>query len=88
MEIDIQLLEHEQLHFDIAEVTVRRIRMRFLDFKDACGEAGDTDPIRQMIVDADRALGEEQERFDDETGHGLNARVQDQWKRRIGALLN
>ena len=46
MELDIQLLEHEQIHFDIAEVAVRKIRASFQTFTSACAEAGGTDPIR------------------------------------------
>ena len=41
-----------------------------------------------MVVEADLELQEEQQRYDRETGHGVNARAQDQWKRRIRALLN
>ena len=88
MELDIQLLEHEQIHFDIAEVAVRRIRASFQTFTSACAEAGGTDPIEHLIARADRDLQQEQERFDRETAHGVNARVQAQWKRRILALLN
>ena len=40
VQLDLQLLEHEQLHFDIAEVTVRKIRARFQDFKNACARGG------------------------------------------------
>jgi hypothetical protein len=85
---DMQLLEHEQLHFDIAEVVVRKIRARFAGFTNACAEGGGTEQIQQMIVEADRELQEEQQRYDRETSHGLNARAQEQWKRRIRALLN
>jgi hypothetical protein len=88
LQLDLQLLDHEQLHFDMAEVTVRKIRARFQDLKNACTEAGGTDPIQQMIAEADRELQEEQQRYDRETGHGVNAGVQDQWRRRIRALLN
>ena len=88
LERDSQLLEHEQIHFDIAEVTARKIRARFADFKNACAEAGGTDAIHQMVVEADRELQEEQQRYDRETAHGTNVRAQDQWKRRIRALLN
>ena len=76
MELDIQLLEHEQLHFDIAEVAVRKIRA-----------TGGTEPIEHLIARADRDLQQEQERFDRETAHGVNGRVQAQWKRRIGDQL-
>lgn len=88
MQLDLQLLEHEQIHFDIAEVAVRKIRASLQKFTDACAEAGGTEPIQHLIARADRDLQDEQERYDRETGHGVNARVQDQWKRRIRALLN
>jgi hypothetical protein len=85
---DMQLLEHEQLHFDIAEVAVRKIAARFADFKTACAEAGGTDRIQEMVVLADRELQEEQQRYDRETAHGTNARAQDQWKLKIRKALN
>lgn len=87
MELDFQLLEHEQIHFDIAEVAVRKIRETFQTFTSACAEAGGTEPIEHLIARADRDLQNEQERYDRETAHGVNARVQAQWKRRIQALL-
>jgi hypothetical protein len=88
MELDIQLLEHEQIHFDIAEVAVRKIRATFQMFTSACAEPGGTEPFEHLIARADRDLQQEQERFDRETAHGVNGRVQAQWKRRILALLN
>ena len=87
-QLDMQLLEHEQLHFDIAEVAVRKIRARFGDFTNACAEADGTGPIQQTVAQADRELQAEQARYDRETGHGVNARVQEQWARRIRTLLN
>ena len=85
---DLQLLEHEQLHFDIAEVTARKIAARFAEFKGACSEAGGTDRIHEMVVLADRELQEEQQRYDRETAHGTNVRVQEQWKLKIRKALN
>jgi hypothetical protein len=87
MQRDVQLLEHEQLHFDLAEVVVRKIKARFAGFKNACAEPDGTDPLQQVVVEADRELQEEQQRYDRETGHGTDARAQEQWKRRIQALL-
>jgi hypothetical protein len=87
MQLDQQLLEHEQLHFDIAETNVRRIRERFAEFKNVCADPDGTAPVHAMIARADRELQEEQQRYDRETGHGVNARVQEQWKLRIRALL-
>ena len=87
-QLDGQLLEHEQLHFDLAEAVARKIRARFNEFRNACGEAGDIDPVQEMVARADRELQEEQQRYDRETSHGVNARAQEQWKRRIRAMLN
>jgi predicted secreted Zn-dependent protease len=87
MQLDQQLLEHEQLHFDIAEANVRRIRARFAEFKNVCADPDGTAPVQAMIARADRELQEEQQRYDRETGHGINARAQEQWKLRIRALL-
>jgi hypothetical protein len=85
---DVQLLDHEQLHFDIAEVAARKITARFADFKSACAEAGGTDRIHEMVVQVDRELQEEQQRYDRETAHGTNARAQEQWKLKIRKALN
>jgi predicted secreted Zn-dependent protease len=85
---DSQLLEHEQLHFDIAEVTVRKIAARFTEFKTACATPGGTDVIQEMVVQADRELQEEQQRYDRETAHGTNARAQHQWALKVRKALN
>ena len=87
-QLDGQLLEHEQLHFDLAEALARKIRTRFNDFRNACDEAGGTDPIQEIVAQADRELHEEQQRYDRETSHGVNTRAQEQWKRRIRAMLH
>jgi hypothetical protein len=87
-ERDVQLLEHEQLHFDLAEAIARKIRSKFGDFKNACADPYAADPVRDMIARADRELQEEQQRYDRETIHGINTRAQEQWSRRIRAMLN
>lgn len=84
---DAQLLAHEQLHFDIAEVAARKIRARFGEFKNACTEPGGTEPIQQMVAEIDQDLQEEQVRYDRETSHGINLRAQDQWAQRVKRLL-
>ena len=82
-----QLLDHEQLHFDIAELAARRLRTRFEDFKDGCAEPGGVESIQAMVVEIDRELQEEQSRYDRETNHGADARTQDRWRRRVQGLL-
>ena len=87
LQLDLQLLEHEQLHFDIAETAARTIRRRFKELAHACENADGLEPVAKMVVDVDRELQEEQERYDRDTRHGIDARAQDRWKQRIAALL-
>jgi Bacterial protein of unknown function (DUF922) len=84
---DMQLLEHEQLHFDLTEIAVRRIRKRFVELKNACDDPDGREELRHTIAEVDRELQEEQARYDRETSHGTNAVAQDQWKRRIRKQL-
>ena len=88
MQRDSQLLEHEQLHFDLAEIAARKIRRKFAETKDACAEPGRTDAFHGFIADVDREMQEEQQRYDRETAHGINAAAQDRWKRRIQQQLD
>jgi hypothetical protein len=87
MALDAQLLDHEQLHFDLAELAARRIRKRFEEFKDICHDPTGTEPIKVMVAEADREFQEEQVRYDRETAHGADVRIQDAWTRRVRALL-
>jgi hypothetical protein len=87
LERDLQLLEHEQLHFDLAEAITRRIRARFTDFRRTCEDPGGLAPIQQMVAEADRELQEAQQRYDRETSHGINGRAQEEWRRRIHDML-
>ncbi len=85
---DRQLLEHEQLHFDLAEIAVRRLRARFDELKGACANPDGDAVLHEEVVKADRALQEEQARFDAETSHGSNDLVQSQWGARIRQQLD
>ena len=88
MQRDIQLLEHEQLHFDLAEVAARRIRKKFEESKNVCSEPGGTEDFQGFIAEVDREFQEEQLRYDRETAHGINASAQDHWRRRIRQQLD
>lgn len=88
IQADVQLLEHEQLHFDLSEIAVRRIRKRFEEMKSACDEPGGTDTVQGDIETIDRDLHEEQRRYDRETAHGTNAAAQSRWAERVKRLLH
>jgi hypothetical protein len=85
---DMQLLEHEQLHFDLAEVAARRIRNRFDELKGACAGPGTTEAFQEAVAQFDRDLQAEQSTYDRETNHGTRVREQDQWRRRIRQQLD
>lgn len=85
---DRQLLDHEQLHFDLAELAVRRLRTRFEEMKGACADPDGEARLHEEVVKADRDLQEEQARFDAETSHGSNDLVQSQWGARIRQQLD
>ncbi len=87
LQLDLQLLEHEQLHFDIAETAARKLRRRFTEFAETCDDPEKRESIGKMVVDVDRELQEEQQRYDRETRHGTDVRAQDRWKRLVTALL-
>jgi hypothetical protein len=88
MQRDMQLLEHEQLHFDIAELAVRKIRKRFDEMTNSCTDPGGTESLQHTITEIDRDLQEEQRHYDRETSHGTNAAAQDRWKRAIRRRLD
>jgi Bacterial protein of unknown function (DUF922) len=84
---DMQLLEHEQLHFDLTEIAVRKIRKRFEDLKGACADPAGPVELQPFVAEIDRELQEEQRRYDRETDHGTNAAAQEHWKRTIRPQL-
>jgi Bacterial protein of unknown function (DUF922) len=78
-------LGHEQTHFDLAEVHVRRMRQSFNALPDACRKTN-----RELTALAQRLLQEEkaeQQRYDAETGHGLRAAPQATWSREVARRL-
>ena len=84
---DVQLLEHEQVHFDLTEIAARKVRSRFEELADSCGSPGATEGLQDDLAQIDRDLQDEQRRYDRETNHGLNAVAQDRWKLMIRQQL-
>ncbi len=79
------LLNHERAHFDITEIHARKLRKRFSEMGNACrlGRRG-IDEVAQEIY-RDSALM--QERYDKETNHSKNYRVQKEWLDKIAKEL-
>jgi hypothetical protein len=74
-----QILEHEQIHFDIAELVARKIRSHFAALTDVCIRRGGTIPLAAIVEDYQRELDEEQARYDRQTVFGNDARMQWTW---------
>jgi len=76
---DNLLLAHEQLHFDLAEMYVReyRKRMEAIPANQQKARAYATyQQVMQEMFDA-------QDRYDNETGHGIDLSRQHEWANRI-----
>ncbi|TGE28643.1 DUF922 domain-containing protein [Hymenobacter metallicola] len=86
-----QLLAHEQLHFDIAELTARRIRQRHATYQ-AARSRQPADPLRAglehaLFKEEIKCLLQDRRALDDlydaESNHGLLPQAQQQWQRRV-----
>jgi len=84
---DLQLLEHEQLHFDLAQVAAQTLQGRFESLKSACARPDGRLEVESAVADVDRELQEQQSRYDRETAHGLNAAAQDRWTKAVRRQL-
>jgi hypothetical protein len=78
-------LRHEQTHFDLTEVFARRLRQAFSHLYEPCRRADtDLDALASQYLRAERT---EQQRYDEETHHGLVAAEQSTWDRKTASDL-
>ncbi|GGM91641.1 hypothetical protein GCM10010967_25860 [Dyadobacter beijingensis] len=78
-------LRHEQIHFDITRLVVEkfkdRLRKAELTIEDFDSE------IQYQFLEAFREMNRDQEQYDGETGHGLNAGAQAAWDRKVAQQI-
>lgn len=74
-------LEHEQLHFDIAEVHARKIRKAIDSLREE-GEVG-FEPYSFIVRCLLSKRNKVDSLYDYETAHGLNEAQQEEWKKKI-----
>ncbi len=83
-----RLLAHEQGHFDLSEVHARKLRRTLSQIRDACRLARDERMARVTQVTGED--GAAQNRYDWETGYGVNETPQGLWlldiKRQLAEL--
>jgi len=79
------ILRHEQTHFDLAEVHVRRMRRAYGDLARPCARTNaELSALGQRLAQEEKA---EQRRYDDATNHGLLAEQQGAWNRDVARRL-
>lgn len=72
-----QLLDHEQLHFDLSELNARRLRQWLSELAAPCRMA--SDERNASITKRIRADANDQHRYDQETNFGRDDRAQSRW---------
>jgi hypothetical protein len=87
-ERDQDLLRHEQLHFDLTEVTARHIRKHLEQLPRVCAFPGSHAEIDTAIAQLQREWTAEQSKYDKETDHGANRVKQRQWELRVRRELD
>ncbi|MDN5200060.1 DUF922 domain-containing protein [Fulvivirgaceae bacterium BMA10] len=80
-----RLLKHEQLHFDIAEIYARKLRLKLeKNTFDAKNYQKKSQSIFQENFDEYTRF---QDKYDEETNHGLKQDIQELWDARISKAL-
>ncbi|MCE7060400.1 hypothetical protein [Dyadobacter sp. CY343] len=78
-------LRHEQIHFDITRLVVEKFKER-LRKADLTIQDYDSE-IQYQFLEAFREMNRDQEQYDGETGHGLNAGAQAAWDKKVAAQI-
>ena len=73
-----ELLAHEQLHFDLAELYARKMRKHFALLPNAC--ALSTDEVAAQAREIQDAWGAREELYDVESEHSRNRPEQLRWE--------
>ena len=84
---EADLLRHEQLHFDLAELTAGKIRRRLSELREPCAMPDRDAIVERVVVQLTDEFGKEQSVYDDETAHGTKAPLQQQWEARVQRAL-
>jgi hypothetical protein len=79
------LLAHEQLHFDATELFARKLRKKLSDLKYPCGKG--SGKVQGIYNSNFKELHDYQERYDKQTKHGLNEKVQAEWIQKVAKDL-
>ncbi|SEO50287.1 hypothetical protein SAMN05428947_102596 [Mucilaginibacter sp. OK283] len=78
-------LNHEQRHFDIVKLVMEHFKQHLL--KEKLTVDNYDGPINVDYLDSFREMNDLQKQYDDETNHGLNVSVQEEWNKKIDKEL-
>lgn len=78
-------LSHEQLHFDLTELSALHFREMVLTDTLLSGDYSSR--IQYLFLDGFRYMDSIQEQYDEETGHGTNEYEQEKWKKEVSIKL-
>jgi hypothetical protein len=81
----VQLLAHEQMHFDLTEVHARLLRQKLAQTLGLCGS--DKTRFGKIVEGYFAAWKTEQNQYDRESNHGLNQEQQLIWEDKIARQL-
>ena len=79
------LLAHEQLHFDITELFVRKLRQQLSKFGSDCEKLNNH--IEEYYNRNYKEFVDYQDRYDYETKHSLNTKKQAEWEQKVAREL-
>ena len=77
-----ELLAHEQLHFDISELVMRRMREKFKAISYTDSEQVNKE-IKKLFAEAEKERRDINDAYDEETEHGVNKQEQLNWQKMI-----
>ena len=78
------MLNHEQLHFDIAELFARKLRK---ELEKPRFTTASTEEIFSAVASFNMELDKMQKRYDNETNHYRNKKKQKKWEIYVGEEL-
>lgn len=84
-EMDEHLLNHEQLHYDLAEVYARKMRKRISTDNFSFKTLGTK--LNRIYMEVWEDYAAEQSRYDRETDHSINKKAQLEWNDKVASLL-
>ena len=84
--VSVDLLQHEQLHFDITEVYARQLRQKLSQQKSLC--TGDKTKFKAVVNKVFADWQKAQVRYDNESNHGINDAKQAAWAETVATQLD